>query len=147
MPYRIAAFAAVLLALAQFCGCVKRQIIITSEPAGARVYLDGIEVGRTPTSVAFEFYGVREIVLRKPAISAQGYYYPSRREVIDLAAPWYEYFPIDFIPDVAIPFTIYDRHEFHFKLEKRAPTAEERDKEIEELFKRADELRRKSRGE
>lgn len=53
----------VLAALVGFAmtGCVKRNLVITSEPTGALVYLNDEEVGRTPVDVAFTYYGVYDI--------------------------------------------------------------------------------------
>jgi len=42
-------------------GCVKRNLVITSQPTGALVYLNDEEVGRTPVDVAFTYYGVYDI--------------------------------------------------------------------------------------
>ncbi len=44
-------------------GCNRRTIEITSEPAGALVYLNDIEVGRTPLEVDFKYYGVYDVRL------------------------------------------------------------------------------------
>lgn len=46
-------------------GCVERTINITSEPEGALVYLNDEEVGRTPLSVPFKFYGTYDVRLQK----------------------------------------------------------------------------------
>ncbi len=143
---RVAIAVVMLCVLLPASGCVKRQIIITSKPAGAKVYLGGREVGKTPVSIDFEFYGVREIALRKSTPSTAGYYYLAKVEKVDVAAPWYEYFPIDLIPDVVLPFTIHDRHEFHFVMERCAPKPEDRDKLVDGLLEKADKLRKATRG-
>lgn len=49
-------------------GCVERTITINSEPQGALVYLNDEEVGRTPLTVPFTYYGVYDVRLEK-----QGY--------------------------------------------------------------------------
>ena len=46
-------------------GCVQRTISITSEPAGALVWLNDQEVGRTPVAVPFTFYGTYDVRLEK----------------------------------------------------------------------------------
>jgi len=38
-------------------GCVRRVIDITSDPPGARVWVNDREAGRTPCSVEFTHYG------------------------------------------------------------------------------------------
>ena len=45
-------------------GCVERALVIRSEPAGARVFIDGIDSGTTPIRVPFDFYGTRDVLVR-----------------------------------------------------------------------------------
>ncbi len=53
-----------ILLVCLFCvSCVERTISITSEPAGALVYLNDQEVGRTPLTVPFMFYGTYDVRL------------------------------------------------------------------------------------
>ncbi len=42
-------------------GCVERTISISSEPSGALVHLNDEEVGRTPLTVPFTFYGTYSV--------------------------------------------------------------------------------------
>src|SRR5688500_8891874 len=46
------------------CG-VQRSLTVQSEPPGALVYLNGLEVGRTPVTRDFTWYGVYDVELRK----------------------------------------------------------------------------------
>lgn len=46
-------------------GCMQRTIHITSEPSGAQVYLNDVEVGRTPVEVGFTYFGTYDVRLRK----------------------------------------------------------------------------------
>ncbi|MCX7703158.1 MAG: PEGA domain-containing protein, partial [Planctomycetota bacterium] len=46
-------------------GCVLREFLIQSEPAGAEVFLDGRYIGKTPLKQSFDFYGTHRVVLRK----------------------------------------------------------------------------------
>ncbi len=65
-------------------GCVERTISITSEPSGALVYLNDEEVGRTPVTVPFTYYGKYDVRLQKPGYSplwTSG----------DAVAPWWEF--------------------------------------------------------
>jgi hypothetical protein len=59
-----AALAAALLVFLP--GCLKRTIYVTSEPPGALVWLNDVEVGRTPLETDFTFYGEYSVRLRKP---------------------------------------------------------------------------------
>ena len=53
--------AAVLLITA---GCVRRTARFTSVPDGARVFLNDREIGRTPATVEFTWYGDYDVVYR-----------------------------------------------------------------------------------
>ncbi len=57
--------AAGLCAACTLPGCIERRIYITSEPPGATVWVNDIEAGRTPTSVAFTYFGNYDVRLRK----------------------------------------------------------------------------------
>jgi hypothetical protein len=70
-----------LMALA---GCVERTISISSEPSGALVYLNDEEVGRTPVTVPFTYYGKYDVRLQK-----QGY--SPLWTSGDAEAPWWEF--------------------------------------------------------
>jgi hypothetical protein len=59
------ALLAAALGSASLLGCVERTISITSEPRGALVYLNDEEVGRTPVSVPFTYYGVYDVRLER----------------------------------------------------------------------------------
>ena len=56
-PFRIAPLVACGVACLCLTGCVRRTISISSEPAGALCWLNGREIGRTPLSVDFIYYG------------------------------------------------------------------------------------------
>jgi len=45
-------------------GCVERKLTIGSSPSGALVTLNDVEIGRTPITVPFTWYGDYDIVLR-----------------------------------------------------------------------------------
>jgi hypothetical protein len=47
------------------CGCVQRRMTIRSDPPGALVYVDDYEIGNTPVSTDFVYYGTRKIRLVK----------------------------------------------------------------------------------
>jgi hypothetical protein len=122
---------AVLLAFLP--GCVQRRLTIRSNPPGALVYIDNYEIGVTPVSTDFIYYGSREIRLIK-----DGYETQTRMTAID--APWYQYTPIDFFAENVVPYEIRDQRTIDFQLVPQiiVPT--------EELLGRADELRFGSRS-
>src|SRR4051812_21539996 len=46
-------------------GCVHRVVTVQSDPPGALVYMNEEEIGRTPVSKEFLWYGNYDMVLRK----------------------------------------------------------------------------------
>jgi hypothetical protein len=121
-----ALFAAAALAIA--CGaCVTRRIAIRSTPPGAPVWLDEKYVGKTPVDVPFVHYGKRKLQVGPihaagaGSMSAEGAVdekeaaegraapaagYAAHRRMIDLRAPWYDWFPIDLVTNILVPWTI-----------------------------------------
>src|SRR5205814_5476383 len=73
-------------------GCMHRRLTIRSEPPGAAVLVDGEEVGFTPTSIDYTYYGTREITLQKDG-------YKTLTTPVKLATPWYQVFPLEIVTD------------------------------------------------
>src|SRR5207247_4817924 len=46
-------------------GCVRRRLTVRTNPPGAQVFVDDQEIGTTPCSAAFVYYGTRKITLMK----------------------------------------------------------------------------------
>jgi hypothetical protein len=115
-------------------GCVERVVYVRSDPPGAAVFLDDQRVGVTPCEIPYTWYGKRELVLelQKHAVV---------REIITLNPPWWQVFPLDFVTDVLVPFTIRGRSEYAYTLKPALTSAQERD----EMKRRADEMREKAR--
>lgn len=90
-------------------GCVERKLILRSEPTGARVVLNGDEVGMTPLETHFTTYGVYDVVLSAPNCARL-------RTTVEVKPPWYETLPLDFFFEHMWPFTLTDRHEFSLAL-------------------------------
>lgn len=109
-------------------GCVFRRMTVRSDPPGALVLVDGQEIGYTPCSMDFTYYGTREIKLVKDG-------YETLTVMQKLQAPWYQYPIIEFFPDNLSPHKITNRHEFSYRLQPQAivPT--------QELLDRANSLR------
>ena len=47
----------VLLAAGGLGGCVERKLVIGSSPEGALLQVNDVEIGRTPVTVPFKWYG------------------------------------------------------------------------------------------
>lgn len=85
-------------------GCVQRRMTIQSNPPGALVYVDDYEIGNTPVSTDFVYYGTRKIRLVK-----DGYETLTVRQPFPM--PWYQIFPLDFVTENIWPAEIRDeRH-------------------------------------
>jgi len=82
-------------------GCVQRRMTIRSNPPGALVYVDDYQLGTTPVSHDFVYYGTRKIRLVK-----DGYETLTVRQPFPV--PWYEYFPLDFVTENLIPWEVRD---------------------------------------
>lgn len=93
--------AAGLLTLAVLPGCVQRRMTVRSNPPGALVYVDDYQIGTTPVSTDFIYYGTRKIRLVK-----DGYETLTVRQPFPL--PWYQVFPLDFVTENIWPWEIRD---------------------------------------
>ena len=90
-----------LLLLVAATGCVQRRMTIRSDPPGALVYVDDYQIGTTPVSHDFVYYGTRKIRLVK-----DGYETLTVRQPFPI--PWYEIFPLDFVSENLWPGEIRD---------------------------------------
>ena len=83
-------------------GCVERRLTIHTEPSEAVVWLNDEEIGTTPVTVGFNWYGDYKVRIEK-----NGYEILNTHR--DLPRPASDYFPLDFFAEVLWPSTI--RHE------------------------------------
>jgi hypothetical protein len=90
-------------------GCVERQLTINTEPRGAMVVLNDEEIGISPVTVSFEWYGDYDV-----RISKEGF--ETLKTHRKLKAPWYDYFPFDFFAQIVSPKRIVDSYEWTFTL-------------------------------
>ncbi len=104
---------AVSLTLLQ-SGCVHRRLTINSNPAGALVRVDGEDVGYTPTSIDYTWYGTREVQLLKDG-------YETQTQLIDINPPWYQRFPLDFFSDNFLGTHIRDHRRYDIQMQPRQP--------------------------
>src|SRR5215212_5925052 len=116
------------LLLAVGCIGVRRQLTVDSQPPGALVYVNGDEVGRTPVTYDFTFYGTMDLRLRKEG-------FETLEDTPKVWAPWWQIPPIDLIAE-AFPLT--DRHALSYEL-----TPKEQAAAPEEMVRRGVELRQK----
>jgi hypothetical protein len=114
--------------LASQSGCVERRMTIRSNPPGALVYVDDYEIGITPVSTDFIYYGSRKIRLVKDGFETLTVMQP-------IPTPWYQFPPFDFITENFVPGKIRDQHAIDFQLKPQlvVPT--------DQLLARAEGLR------
>ncbi len=109
-------------------GCVRRRMTIRSHPPGAQVFVDDQEIGTTPCSTAYIYYGKRNVMLVKDG-------YKTEKLVHQFTVPWYEYVPLDFINENLNPNEIRDERTIDVTLvpQENVPP--------EKLLERANNLR------
>ena len=109
-------------------GCVQRRFTVRTNPPGALVYIDDQEIGYTPVSTPFTYYGTRKIQLIK-----DGYETLTVKQTFN--PPWYQIPPFDFVSDNFWPQEIRDERVVDFELipQQVVPT--------EKLRERAENLR------
>ncbi|MHC4659969.1 MAG: PEGA domain-containing protein [Planctomycetota bacterium] len=114
-------------------GCVERQLTINTEPQGAVVTLNDEEIGTSPVTVSFNWYGDYNVRINKEG-------YETLKTHRELKGPWYDKFPFDFFAQILSPKRIVDSYEWTFALApKQWPTREE-------LIRDAEELKKQLRG-
>jgi hypothetical protein len=120
-----------LLLLPLAGGCVQRTLNITSNPPGALVYLNDQEVGRTPVSRDFTWYGTYDVQLRKEG-------YQTLDTKMSLVAPAWLWPPIDLLAELA-PWHIKDIRNESFVM----PPASTQQADPDAMVTRADEMKAK----
>ena len=109
-------------------GCVERRITVRSNPPGAQLFVDDYEIGTTPVAVDFTYYGTRKMRLVKDGYETAVINQP-------IPAPWYQYFPFDFVTENLVPGQIRDERVVTYQMQPavQVPT--------DQLMARADALR------
>jgi PEGA domain-containing protein len=97
---------AMILAAMLCGGCVQRTLTVRSDPPGALVYLNDEEVGRTPVTRNFLWYGTYEVEIRKEG-------YQTIKTEAKVWAPWWQWVPIDLVAEL---FPLTDRHQLSYTL-------------------------------
>ena len=95
-------------------GCVERRFVITTDPPGAVVIDEkGNPMGQAPVDRQWIYNGAYQFTLFKDGFETQ---------VVREPVPprWYEYFPLDFVSENMIPWTIRDIRRFHYQMQPLA---------------------------
>ncbi|MFH1716562.1 MAG: PEGA domain-containing protein [Planctomycetota bacterium] len=117
-----------LLAALFLSGCVERKLTINTEPKGALVTLNDEEIGESPVTVNFNWYGDYCVRISKEGFETLN----THRE---LKAPWYDHFPWDFFAQIVNPNRVVDWYEWSFELEPKRQISPQ------ELIRNAQELK------
>lgn len=82
---------------------------VTSSPPGAVVTMNDREIGRTPLTTDFTWYGVYDVRVRAPG-------YKTLRVEQPVYTPWWQVPPLDLFAEF-LPNRPTDRKSFHYELE------------------------------
>jgi len=133
-PAMLRATCLLALATLMICqtGCVRRRMTVRSNPPGAKVYIDDVEIGTTPVSTYFTYYASRKITLIKDGYRTETTYHR-------VLPPWYEIPPVDLVSENFWPYETRDERVVDFQLvpQENVP--------LDELLGRAEALRGNAR--
>jgi len=118
----------ILIVLTTLAGCVERELTINTKPQGAVVALNDEEIGESPVTVNFNWYG--DYCVR---ISKDGYETLNTHR--QLKGPWYDHFPLDFFAQIVNPNRIIDSYEWTFEISPKQQISRD------ELIQNAEELK------
>ena len=124
-------YIALLFAILTLTGCVERKLTINTSPQDAVVILNDEEVGRSPVTVTFNWYGDYNVRIEKPG-------YETLNTHKNLEAPRHDKFPYDFFAQILNPKRIVDEYEWSFSL------TQEKIKSREQLIESAKQLKNKA---
>ncbi len=110
-------------------GCVERELTIETVPQGAIVEVNDEEIGISPVTVSFNWYGDYRVRTSKEG-------YETLNTHRKLKAPLHDKFPFDFFTQILNPKRIVNSYKWTFELEPK--------KEInrEELIQKAEEMKK-----
>ncbi len=110
-----------------------RELLVESDPPGASVRIDEKLVGETPYKSEFEAFGTRRVTLYKEGFRPWS-------NAVKLKAPWYAWFPFDFLSEVLFPVGWTYEKRVHVKLEPESGPVTQPD--LEKVLKEAEALRK-----
>lgn len=120
--------AGLMVAACLTAGCVERRMTVRTNPPGAVVYVDREEIGVSPASYHFTYYGTSEFRVVKDG-------YQTKTVTHKIKKPVYQWFGVELLAELA-PFHIEDWRELTIQLERPEVVASD------ELMQRAGALRR-----
>jgi len=117
-----------LVLLCGGCAKVQRTVSINSDPPGAILIMNDQEVGRTPVTRDFIWYGWYDVVLRKEG-------YKTLKTRAKVIAPAWQWPPFDLLAEFS-PARLKDKHKLMFVLEPEEPPPSN-----DEMLGRAEQMR------
>jgi len=99
----------ILLLCLCLTGCVERYITIDTTPSNAIVSLNGEEIGASPVTVPFLWYGQYEVEIRRDDCQ-------TLKTTRHAQAPIYQWPIIDFFTECLLPIQFTDHHQWQFEL-------------------------------
>ena len=119
---------AVCYALSMVCcllltGCIRRQLAIRSEPAGAELWMNDKRLGTTPYAYDFQWYGWYRLTLKREG-------YEQLDDNVLITSPWYFWIPLDLAMDL-LPVPVWDKQELAYQLVPKTPLPEPTPPEME----------------
>jgi hypothetical protein len=121
------------LAAAVLCtGCVERRYTLRTDPPGALAIVNGEEIGQTPVSRSYYYYGDREITFILDGFETKTVIQP-------IKAPWWDNLVTEFFTENLLPYNLRDEREFAYTL---TPASTPR---AADLRDRAEQLRSQAR--
>jgi hypothetical protein len=90
-------------------GCVERRYTIRTDPPGALVVVNNEEIGPSPASRSFVYYGDRRV-----QVFAEGY--EPLELVQPIRAPWWDNKLTEFFSENLVPVTLRDEREYAYRL-------------------------------
>ncbi len=135
---RLTALGVLLVALVPLaaCGRQERTLAITSDPPGAMVWVNDVQLGRTPVESDFTFFGTYDVRLR-----LEGYEPIATSAEAD--APLHEQPGFD-LAVAALPGTHRTRIAWHYTLTPVPEQAVDRDAAEDALVERAKAMRERA---
>ncbi|HKI34049.1 MAG TPA: PEGA domain-containing protein [Gemmataceae bacterium] len=99
----------VLLAAGFAGGCVERKYTVYTDPPNVHVQVNNVPLGPSPADGSWVYYGKYHFTLMAPG-------YETLHVEENIAAPWYELWPLDFFFETLWPFEIQDVRTFHYQM-------------------------------
>ncbi|WP_161491732.1 PEGA domain-containing protein [Sedimentisphaera salicampi] len=119
------------LTLMVMAGCVNRELKVITKPENADVYLNGEQIGSSPVSTNFNWYGTYDVKIAKKG-------FKTLQQTAEIKRPLHDYFPFDIFAGIFNSGKTYT-YRWHFDLEKaREPSREALVERANNLAERAE---------